>query len=136
MAVRTLEGINDLTNVGFNEKQAKAMVTYIEKAANSNQSEVVSRLEFKSELKGLENTLIKWMIGTTVATLLLVFTVMEFRFKAMEQRMTSMEQRMTTMEQRMTSMERVLDQNTQGLEHIQTSVQQLLELHLEESQSR
>ena len=95
----------------FNREQAQAINKAISEGLKNHQmdqSDFVTKLEFKNGLKELENTLIKWMIGTAVGILVIVFTI---TFTMMQLNTDSINQRMNAMDQRMNTIEKGINEN-------------------------
>ena len=120
-----------MIDVGFDEKQAKALANYIDKAITTSQAELVT----KSELQKTENTIIKWLIGTAIGITLLTFTIVEFRLssfeKAIEQNRQAIEQNRQAISQIQAQIGQVQSQISQlqtQMRQIQTSIQRMNDL--------
>ena len=144
MSVKAIEYMNALVESGVDRKQAEVMAKGIEVLTTSSQSELITRQELKSELKGLESSLIKWMIGTAMGILVIVFsvvfTVMELRMAGVE---TLIEQNRQAIEQNRQAIEQnreainqnrvLINQNREAIRQVQLSVQKLIDIHLEQA---
>ena len=123
--MKAIEYTNALIEAGIDKKHAKAIAETITDA-RLDQSDFVSKLEFKSGLKELENTLIKWMIGTTIAVLFIVFAVFQIYSETTNQKietyMTTTDQKietyMTTIDQKIEAYTEATDQKLESLENI------------------
>ena len=105
---------------GFNNKQAQVLIEVIE---NLNKKELETS---SNNLRGLENSLIKWMIGISLTLSVLLFTVM---FYVMQIHKNSIDQRILSFEgkidQRILSFEERIDQRILSFEEkIQQSIEQ------------
>ena len=128
MIEKSTEYMQELIAVGVDKKQAKVMADYMERLSIPAKSEFITKLEFKSELKELENTLIKWMIGTAIGILIIVFTVIEFRITGIER---SIDQNREAINQN----REAINQNREAISQVQTSIQKLIELQLEQAKN-
>ena len=124
-----------LIATGVKPEQAKVMAHSLELFAESR---FVTEQSLKNEIKGLENTLIKWMVGVALAVILLIFTLIQFRLEAVDQRLTAMDQRIEALDQRIEALDQrieALDQRIVALEQsvsqTQSLVQKLIEIQLQ-----
>lgn len=144
MSVKAIEYMNALIEAGIDKKQAEMMAKGIEVLTASNHSGLVTQQELKSELKGLESSLIKWMIGTATGILVIVFTVvftvMELRIasveKVIEQRMVGMEKLIEQNREAINQNREAINQNREAISQVQASIQRLIDIHLEQAKNK
>ena len=116
--------VDFLIDANFNREQAQAINKAISESIKAvakpqDQSDFVTNLEFKNGLKGLENTLIKWMIGTAIGILIIVFsvtfTVVQMNTNSINQRIGDVNQRIDGIDQRMNAMNQKMDSINQRM---------------------
>ncbi len=72
---------NDLKDVGFSDKQAEKLAQLQEEIVTNADNELVTKSYLSGELKILEVTIIKWMIGISFAQMGVILTLMGFLIK-------------------------------------------------------
>ena len=125
MSFKAIEYMESLTEAGFDQKQAKAMANGIEVLAETR---LVTKEHLRSEVKGLENRLIKWMITVALATIAVIFAVVHFRIETVEQRIALVEQRIVTVEQKVVAVEQKIENIDQRITMLEKSIEQNREL--------
>lgn len=78
----------------------------------------------KGEIKGLENRMIMWMIGSLITLSILIFTVLNQRVNDINQRITLVE---TSLNKRMDSIEKDIAENRVFIQENKILIQKVLD---------
>lgn len=111
------KSIDRLKEAGFKEDQAQVLVTLLEKEEYTKGLNPVNEYYLNSQITGLKNEMIMWMVGLLIVFSSFLFVVLSQRITASE---TALNQRVDSLEaslnQRIDSLETSLNQRIDGLE--------------------
>ena len=137
MNLKEAEYLDALVEAGIDQKQAKAIASGFSRFYHAD---FVTKEHLSSVISGLENRLIKWMIGSFIAFAVLMLPVIQINTSTTNERMTTLEksidQRMTTLEKAIDQNREAINQNREVIHQNQILIQKVIDHQLQAAQNR
>jgi hypothetical protein len=76
--IDSLRTAKSFQSAGFPQAQAESLATTIAEATSSAREDLVTKDFFKAEMAGLKNDLIRWVMGSQVALIVILIALSNF----------------------------------------------------------